>query len=509
MKSHLSIALRNVGVRRGSRWVLEGVNLDLRPGERWAITGANGSGKTHLLKILSTDLWPTATGHEQRSFRLGARRIDEARAKPLLAYLGAERQDKFARHDWNFTVRDILTAGVQGTDIILRAPTRAENARVMRLLRRCRLTALATRRFLTLSYGQKRLTLLARCLIAEPHWLFLDELYNGLDAGFRRRVNGILAAARRRGQSWVISAHRPQDIPAGTTKLLRLEQGRAVYSGPLRLAAAGFDPGESGARKPASRAARVPAQRTPAKRSPAGAPLIRIREADLFVDSHPVLRGVNWELNRGEHWVVSGGNGAGKSSFLRLLYGDLAPAVGGSIERARMVRGTPIEEWKKTVGFVSPELQTDYAIDVSLRDLVVSGRYASIGLNDAPRPADLRIARRWLAYFELDAYAQHRPRELSYGQMRRALFARVMAGAPRLLLLDEPFTGLDAAQRAALRAMLSGLMARGITLVMAVHHAEDLPAGITHALRLHKRRAYARALRSANPVVGRRGPLAA
>jgi len=489
MSERLSISLRAAGVRRGKRWALEPLSLELRAGERWALIGGNGSGKTHLLKLLSTDLWPTPTGQERRTFRLGHRRIEEAQAKSLIAYLGAESQDKYARLDWNFPVRDILAAGVQGTDIVLQAPDRAVRARVRALLRECSLAHLAARKFLTLSYGQKRLVLLARSLARRPHWLLLDEPYNGLDARTRRRFDAILARARRRGQAWMISAHRAEDIPAGTQRQACLADGRLVRRGALRRTALA----------PRATAA-VPAGHREAVAAASGSILISLRAATLHVDYHCVIRGVDWDLRRGEHWAITGPNGAGKSSFLRMLYGDLAPAHGGTILRAGFVAGTPIEEWKKTVGFVSPELQSDYAIDVSVRDLVISGRYASIGLNEAASDADLRAAQRWIEYFDLADLAARRPRELSYGQLRRALLARALAAAPRLLLLDEPLTGLDAPQRAAMCGMLSNLMARGITLIMAVHHPEDLPAGITHVLRLHKRRADARALKVANPV---------
>ncbi|MFO1469247.1 MAG: ATP-binding cassette domain-containing protein [Steroidobacteraceae bacterium] len=153
-------------------------------------------------------------------------------------------------------------------------------------------------------------------------------------------------------------------------------------------------------------------------------------------------------------------------------------------------------------GYVSPDLQADYVIDVSIRDMVISGRHASIGLNERADADDIAAVRYWIRHFDLEEFIHRRPRELSYGQLRRALLARAMAAAPRLLLLDEPFTGLDAAQRAAMRSMLDGLMARGVTVVMAVHHAEDLPAGITHVLHLHKRRAHARALRTATRIPG-------
>ena len=93
--------------------------------------------------------------------------------------------------------------------------------------------------------------------------------------------------------------------------------------------------------------------------------LLRIRQADLYVDYRAVLRRVNWELRAGEHWAVFGANGAGKSSFLKLLYGDLSPALGGRIERTGFPRGTPIQAWKRQTGLVSPELQTDYAVNVT------------------------------------------------------------------------------------------------------------------------------------------------
>jgi molybdate transport system ATP-binding protein len=489
----LDIALRAVSVQRGRKWVLREVTLDLEGGGRWALLGGNGAGKTQLLKLIAGDVWPTPTGRERRVYRAGGRDLDLTEAKGRIAYLGAELQDKYARYGWDLTVRELLATGAHGTDLLLSPVSEREKRLIEATLSACGLRRLAPRRLSSLSYGQKRLALLARALCQPADWLLLDELYNGLDARYRRLIDRALRSARSRGRAWIVAAHRAADVPRGTRGLIELERGRVLSVRSLEPAALARL--SRAARERSTERAR--ATRTVASRRGANAPLIELRGVDLYVEYRAVLQRLDWQLHQGEHWAVFGANGAGKSSFLKLLYGDLAPALGGTIERRGVPRGTPIADWKRQIGFVSPELQTDYAVDVSVRELVASGRYASIGLNDPPTRADLASALRWLKFFRLGSMAERRPRELSYGQLRRALIARALVAEPSILLLDEPLTGLDPAQRAFAKRLLERLMRSRITLVIAVHHAEDLPRGITHALRLEGGRARARTCDSA------------
>ena len=485
MTARLAISLRAVSVRRGAKWVLRDITWQLRPGERWTLLGENGAGKTQLLKLLSGDIWPNPTRSrgDGRSFRLGARSVDLIEAKARVAYVGAEQQDKYARYGWNLRVREMVATGLHRTDLLLAPVSANEAKRVGDTLRACGLSRLAAREFQSLSYGEKRLALLARALVQNVDWLLLDELYNGLDRAYRRRIDAILDRARDRGQSWIATAHRAMDVPRGSRALLELSGGRIHRVKPLRRVEFERLRAKAGEHLPNPARRQGRRQRRLAPKAPV---LLRLSHVDLFVDYRLVLRDLNWQLRHGEHWSVFGANGAGKSSFLKLLYGDLAPALGGRIARRGYPAGTPIAEWKRHVGYVSPELQSLYAVDVSILDLVASGRHSSIGLNDAPNAEDRKQALYWLKFFKLLSYARRRPRELSYGQLRRALIARAMAADARILLLDEPLTGLDPGQRAMMKRLLAGLMKRRVAVVIAVHHAEDLPRGMTHGLHLHK-----------------------
>jgi ABC-type molybdenum transport system ATPase subunit/photorepair protein PhrA len=202
-------------------------------------------------------------------------------------------------------------------------------------------------------------------------------------------------------------------------------------------------------------------------------------------------------VRAGECWVVHGRNGSGKTTLLRTLYGDHGVAVGGGIARAGIAAGVPLERFRKRVGLVAPHLQAEHPRELTVTEVVQSGRHASIGLNGAASPADRAAARRTLELFGLTRLRSRPLSELSYGQSRRVLFARAWVRHPKLLLLDEPFAGVDAPTRRALMQRVTKLAASGTAVVVTTHQLHDWPGRATHEIELAGGRArYCGPLRS-------------
>lgn len=483
--------LRDVGLTRGGRCVLDGISWTIRPGERWVLAGANGAGKTQLLKLIAGAVWPTPGRDLRRYLWKGEVWCTPQEVREEIGYLGPERQDKYERYGWNHTAAEVAATGLYRTDIPLDAPDETGRRRVMAMLRRLRIEPLGPRRFLTLSYGERRLTLLARTLLARPKLLLLDELLNGLDDANRERALRWLAGTARSRLPWVLSTHRAEDLPSSATHALVLDHGRVVYRGRLRAGLL--------ERRLAGKVRRAPLSAAPSDRagSAAGRLLIRMTDASVHLDEHVALHGVSLAIRSGECWVVHGHNGSGKTTLVRTLYGDHGVAARGHIERAGIRPGVPLQQFKLRVGLVAPHLQADHPQHLTVSEVVQSGRYASIGLNDPPTSADRAAARRALAQFGLTPLAGRTLRELSYGQLRRVLFARAWVRRPALLLLDEPFSGLDGSTQRDLCDRLGPLVAGGVAVVMAVHRRTEWPGCSTHEVELARGR-----VRYAGPVRG-------
>ena len=496
----LEVRLAGLDLHRDGRHILRDIHWRVAPAERWVVVGDNGAGKTQLLKLLAGAVWPDPVARPVRRYRWRGETFDSPQGViEEIAYVGPERQDRYERYGWNPTALQVVGTGLTRSDIPQGPLTAAQRDRALGWLARVDAARLARRHFLTLSFGERRLVLLARALATAPRLLLLDELLAGLDAAHRRRMLRWLAGTARSARPWVLTSHRIEEIPPGATHLLRLEAGRVTFRGRMpRSLAARAAPAPSRPGAPRRSPGVVPVAAATGT-GPASAPLVRLQRASVYLEWRPVLRSLDLEIRPGECWVVHGPNGSGKTTLLRAIYGDHPAALGGRIERAGIVPGVPLAEFRRRCAIVAPHLHADYPRETRVLDVVVSGLHSSIGLDEPPSAAEAAAARAALRVFGIASLARRSLATLSYGQVRRVLFARAAVRLPELLLLDEPFSGVDAPSRRALRRGIERMVAAGTAVVLASHHEDEWPANATHELELDRGRA-----RRCAPVRGRR-----
>ncbi|MFK0113077.1 ABC transporter ATP-binding protein [Streptomyces sp. NPDC091217] len=221
--------------------------------------------------------------------------------------------------------------------------------------------------------------------------------------------------------------------------------------------------------------------------------VLRVADVHVVRDRRPILQEVSLTVRAGEHWALLGANGAGKSTLLGLL-GALSHPTRGTVEvlGSRLGR-VDLRELRTRVGHVDPRHPLTEPLRV--RDVVLTGLTNSVAPLPRWRPTAEQAERadRLIDTLGPAAHREARWPTLSQGQRGRTLIARALMPSPRLLLLDEPATGLDLPVRERLLTALDALRRSHprLATVLVTHHLEELPAGTTHALLLRDGRALA------------------
>jgi iron complex transport system ATP-binding protein len=211
-----------------------------------------------------------------------------------------------------------------------------------------------------------------------------------------------------------------------------------------------------------------------------------------------ILRGVDWRVRKGEHWVILGPNGCGKTSLLKSVTGYLSPSSGSIALLGRRYGETDWRDLRLKVGIVTSALQASIPPAETALETVVSGRYAQLDLWAHPTRAEAAEARRLLRFVGGAHLARREWTYLSQGERQRILIARSLMARPRLLILDEPCAGLDPVAREEFLWFVDALARRraGPALVLVTHHAEEIMPAFTHALLLRGGRVFASGLKA-------------
>jgi molybdate transport system ATP-binding protein len=208
-------------VYRGDRLVLRDVNWELRRGQHTAIRGANGAGKTTFAGLIAGTIAP-ATGAEVVRFGR-TEPFDIWTLKEKIAHVSDDLQTAYDRGE---TVEDVVASGFPASIGLFTTPTAEQRRAVSELVERIGLDNLCGRAFTKLSFGERRKILIARALVRRPAIFILDEIWNGLDADFRRALRLLLANMTASGTTLVAIAHdEDDDIVALTPRVCTIENG--------------------------------------------------------------------------------------------------------------------------------------------------------------------------------------------------------------------------------------------------------------------------------------------
>ncbi len=197
-----------------------------------------------------------------------------------------------------------------------------------------------------------------------------------------------------------------------------------------------------------------------------------------------ILRDVSWRVQHGEHWVVLGANGSGKTSLLSALTGYLMPTSGEISVLGETYGSSDWRELRKKIGIVSSSVRQMMADDEPALATVASGKYAMIDFWGRVTRTEKAEALRLLKQVECGYMAGRSWGVLSQGERQRVLIGRALMAKPRVLILDEPCAGLDPAAREHFLQFLQRLgKSHGApTLVLVTHHVEEIMPVFSHVL---------------------------
>src|ERR1043166_7752320 len=206
---------------------------------------------------------------------------------------------------------------------------------------------------------------------------------------------------------------------------------------------------------------------------------LRIRRGGTII-----LDGVDWRVERGQHWAILGANGSGKTSLLSALTGYFMPTAGEIVVLGRQYGRSDWRELRKEIGMVSSSIRQRMADDEPALESVISGRHAIIDFRGRATRAERSEARAILRRIECAHLAERPWLVLSQGERQRVLIGRALMAKPRLLILDEPCAGLDPAAREHFLQFLQRIGKRpdAPTLVLVTHHVEEIMPVFSHVL---------------------------
>jgi molybdate transport system ATP-binding protein len=315
--------------------------------------------------------------------------------------------------------------------------------------------------------------MLARALATKPEFIVLDNPFVGLDVAHRQSLAQYLQTLAQRVQM-IVTFNREEDIPDWIEHIALFNHGALDSTMDRQQWDSHPVINQLKAQSQAHSEQMMDLIRSHQHNSEFQNPIFELKNGKVAYTDKTIFDELNWRIDRGEHWQIKGPNGCGKSTLLGLIFGDHPQCYSNDIHIFGNKRGSGETIWeiKQNIGMVSSALHLQYRVSCSALEVILSGFYDSIGLYQQPSKKEQLVAREWLQMLHMDGLANTSFKQLDYSQQRLLLIARALVKQPALLILDEPYQGLDYLGRRLVKNTLELIAREHLSQLLYVSHYE-------------------------------------
>ncbi len=457
------------------------VNWKLGKGETWTILGRNGTGKSVLSGIVSGQITPSegeiiyhcldqgpfSEKTKNKNLQADIKMVSFNAAYTLADYNEMYYQQRFNNPDLDEIPRvaDFFHGPGIDKNILQRVMLILEIGKLM------------DRFLIQLSSGELRKVLIAKILLDKPKMLVFDNPFIGLDIDSRKYLEDIFTDLKSEGIQLMFIVPSGNKIPECTTHVLKLDkrEGPQIFS---------YEKFRSGSDKILNTIPDFAIDRNIflSGKKPAFQNVISMSNITIKYKENVVCRGFNWNVNRGDKWALLGPNGSGKSTLLSFVYADNPKSYVKGVSLFGKERGSGESIWdiKSHIGFTSSEMHLYYRKKATCLQVMESGLFDSVGLYHACYGEEKHFAEKLMRVLMIEELKNRYFLEVSSGEQRLVLFARAIIKNPDVLILDEPFHGLDQFNKQLCKAVIDEYCRQeDKTLIFVTHRNEDIPACVT------------------------------
>lgn len=481
------------GVTRMPEWRMASpVDFTLNDGEHIAIIGPNGGGKSMLVDII-IGRHPLLMRDPEYDFSPSKAELVSDNIKYItfrdsygdndgMYYL----QQRWNQHDID---ESTPTAGKLLEEAFAMTGDDSEERRCLqkRLYDLFGIDTMLDKYIISLSSGELRKFQLTRTLLSFPRVLIMDNPFIGLDSETREQLKQLLKTlAEERALQIVIVLSKTDDLPDFITHVVEVNN-MTVYPKVTTTEYLNTQNGRQLRRLPENKVLDIVS--LPCHEAVKSDEIVRFTDVKIAYGNRTILKDLSWTVNKGERWALSGSNGSGKSTLLSLICADNPQAYACDISLFGNKRGSGESIWeiKKHIGYVSPEMHRAYRQDIAAIRVVASGLKDSVGLYARPDDAEYATCKWWMDIFGIAELADRPFLKLSSGEQRLVLLVRAFVKDPELLILDEPFHGLDDDNRQMVTDIIEAFCKRqDKTLIMVTHYLDELPKCVDRHITLKK-----------------------